>query len=233
MHRDPNNWFELGIDQASRILYMGSVGQLEDGEEPGVDYLMAENIIKGLLFLESKNKKPITIIMNNPGGSWYHGMAIYDAILYSSCEVTIKVYGYAMSMGSIILQAAKTRILMPNSSFMIHYGTDGMSSHSKVFEKWGDESKKNNHKMEEIYLDSIIKFDKLDGSLEKNLSSIINEQRLLEYPPTKPIKIKLSTNRDTRKEQIREYLKVLLNFDTILTPYQTVSLGLADKVFSK
>ena len=125
MTRDLDKWFDLNVDTDTRTIYMGSAGYTYDEGETGVDHFMAEYLIKGMHSLESKNKKPILIIMNNPGGDWYHGMAIYDAIKSSPCECTIKVYGHAMSMGSIILQAADNRIMMPNSRFMIHYGYDG------------------------------------------------------------------------------------------------------------
>ena len=145
-----DRWFDYNLDVDNRTLYMGSVGKDIEGSESGVDNSMAEFFIKGLHVLESKGDKPITIIMNNPGGDWYHGMAIYDAINNSKCYCTIKVYGHAMSMGSIILQSGHHRIMMPNSRFMIHYGYDGRYGHSKIFEKWGEECKRLNMDMEKI-----------------------------------------------------------------------------------
>ena len=150
-----DKWFDNNIDLDNRIIYMGSIHK-EDNEESGVDAFMAESIIKGMHILETKNQEPITILMNNPGGDFFHGLAIYDAVKYSSCHCTIKVYGHAMSMGSVILQAADTRIMMPNSRFMIHFGYDSQSNHSKVVEKWIDEGKRLGHEMENIYLDVML-----------------------------------------------------------------------------
>jgi len=150
---DVDKFFDYGIDIAHRTIYMGSVS-IDDGEDSGVDAQMSERVIKALHLLDQKNE-PITIIMNNPGGDWYHGMAIYDAIRGCQSEVTIKVYGMAMSMGAVILQAADHRIMAPNAKFMIHYGYDNLSGHSKNVRVWAKEADKLNVNMEDIFLEKI------------------------------------------------------------------------------
>jgi ATP-dependent protease ClpP protease subunit len=172
--------------------------------------------------------------MNNPGGDWYHGMAIYDAIKYSSCECTIKVYGHAMSMGSIILQAADHRIMMPNSRFMIHYGYDGKAGHAKIVYKWADEGKRVNWEMENLYLEKMLDYETATGKkLESALDAIVNKANELDFPKKVHIKYKFSTKREERREQLRVVLANLLNYDTILTPAETISLGLADSIFGE
>jgi ATP-dependent Clp endopeptidase proteolytic subunit ClpP len=227
-------WFDHNLDLETRTIYMGSLGYSYDGGETGVDHLMTEYFLKGMHLLETRSpEKEITIVMNNPGGDWYHGMAIYDAIKNSNCHCTIKVYGHAMSMGSIILQAADHRIMMPNSRFMIHYGYNGNSGHSKIFEKWSDEAKRINYQMENIYLDIMMEKEEQEGTgyMAKVLSSIMNKQRSLEHPKPTEISYKFSRGISSRREDIRVVLKELLNFDTILTPDETVALGLADEIF--
>jgi len=154
---DIDHWFDFGVSVPSNTLYMGSAEYDAEGErENGVDFLMAERTIKGLHLLDQKKDKPITIIMNNPGGDVYHGAAIYDAIKGCKNHITIKVYGHAMSMGSIILQAADERIMAPNSKFMIHYGTWGINgSHTKTFQKWAEECKRYDKWMIDMYLERI------------------------------------------------------------------------------
>ena len=230
--RDIDKWFDLNVDIDTRTIYMGSTGYTGDDSETGVDHSMAEYFIKGMHTLESKNNKPILIIMNNPGGDWYHGMAIYDAIKYSSCECTIKVYGHAMSMGSIILQAADHRIMMPNSRFMIHYGYDGKAGHAKIVYKWADEGKRVNWEMENLYLEKMLDYETATGKkLESALDAIVNKANELDFPKKVHIKYKFSTKREERREQLRVVLANLLNYDTILTPTETISLGLADSIF--
>lgn len=230
-----DRWFELDLDVNTRTVYVGSVLADGYGGESGVDCLMAERLIKALHVLINKSKAPITIIMNNPGGDWQHGMGIYDAIkeaeAYCSC-VTIKIYGYGMSMGSVIFQAGTKRLMSANSKFMIHYGYEEISSTSKIVEKWIDEGKRVNYDMENIYLERMLeKEDEMGiGYLDKILSSIVNKQKELEYPKPNPVKYKFSLKEKQRKEDIRAVLKDLLLSDTILTAEETVALGLADSI---
>lgn len=165
---------------------MGSVTDDEFGES-GVNSLMAERVIKGLHVLDTSAPsldKPITIQMNNPGGEVVHGMAIYDAIRLCQNHVTVIVYGRAMSMGSIILQAADERIMTENSKFMIHYGYFGLSDHQKTVYQWVDESRKYDSWMEGMYLERIKEKHPLftHGELEKmlNFDTILTAQETVE-----------------------------------------------------
>lgn len=159
MQRDDiDKFFDYEIYLPTRTLYMGSAINDPDSGESGTDGAMAERVIKGLHILDSSAPNgdgPITIIMNNIGGDEYHGLAIFDAIKSCKNHVTIKVFGHAMSMGSIILQAADVRIMSPNSRMMIHYGTWGVHDHSKIAYKWAEEGKKFDEWMENLYLDKI------------------------------------------------------------------------------
>jgi ATP-dependent protease ClpP protease subunit len=233
MVREIDRWFDLNLDTENRVVYLGSLDRDREDAETGVDYRMAEYFIKGMHVLHSKNNKPIRIIMNNPGGDWYHGMAIYDAIKSSTCECTIIAYGYAMSMGSIILQAADQRIMMPNSRFMMHYGDEGRFGHAKVVQKWSDEGKRINWQMENIYLDRMLEYEQNSGiSLETALAELINRDNALEFTKRTPVKYRFSTRTDRRREQVREALSQLLSYDAILSPEETVSIGLADSIHS-
>ena len=167
-----DRWFDYNVDVESRTIYMG--------DESGTDSFMAEYFIKGMHMLESKSVDEIIIIMNNPGGDWYHGMAIYDAVKMSKCHCTIKVYGYAMSMGSIILQAADKRVMMPHSRFMIHFGSSTFDNHMKIVERGVEEEKRINYEMENIYLD--VMMEKEEGHLTKILGEVMTKQRAFEYP---------------------------------------------------
>lgn len=157
---DVDRFFEYGIDVNTRTVYVGSAETNDSDEESGVDHKMAEKAIKALHILDSlspSGDKPITIIMNNPGGDEYHGLAIFDAIKACRNHVSIKVFGHAMSMGSIILQAADpgSRIMAPNSRMMIHFGTWGVHDHPKTVYKWAEEGKKFDKWMVDLYLKKI------------------------------------------------------------------------------
>lgn len=181
---DVDRFHDYGLYMPMRTVYMGSEFITDDGES-GVDAAMAEKFLKNLTVLESMSEDPITVVMNNPGGCWYNGMAIYDAIKCSTSDITLKVFGSAMSMGGVILQAAKERILSPNSKFMMHYGYDGSpSNHTKIVQKWNEESKKINKHMEDIFLEKIrqkhpdFKLKKLQDML--NFDTILSAQEAVD-----------------------------------------------------
>lgn len=152
---DVDKFHEISLYIPKRTIYMSSEQFDTEGNEGGVESLMAERSVKNLLILDSMSNDPITIIMNNIGGDEYHGMAIYDAVKACKSHVTIKVFGHAMSMGSIILQAADERIMAPNSRQMIHYGTWGVHDHAKTAQKWAKEGEKFDKWMEKMYLEKI------------------------------------------------------------------------------
>jgi ATP-dependent Clp protease protease subunit len=153
---DIDKFHDYSLYIPSRTVYMGSE-TADDGAESGVDYGMAQRQIKNLHILDVASADPITIIMNNPGGDMFHGLAIYDAIKACRSHVTIKVFGHAMSMGSIILQAADTRVMAANSSQMIHYGQVSVDNEAKTTYKTVDEYKRIDKLMEKMYLSKIQK----------------------------------------------------------------------------
>lgn len=152
-----DRFYDYDIHPETRTLYVGSV--VSDGEgESGTDAYMSQRCIKGLHILEAaapSGDKPITIIMNNPGGDFYHGLGMFDSIKSCKNHVSIIVYGHAMSMGAVILQAADRRVMGANSKLMIHYGYNGFSGHSKTFKKVAEEGEKLDSWMEQLFLERI------------------------------------------------------------------------------
>jgi ATP-dependent Clp endopeptidase proteolytic subunit ClpP len=151
---DIDRYFDYNCFAPSRYIYIGSINTIEENSESvesGTNYEMAEYLIKAISYLESVNKKPIIIFSNNLGGDWYHGMAMYDMIRASRCHITMISLGYACSMGSIILQAADTRIISPNCVFMIHDGSESISGHTRNVERWAEQIPVVRKKMYSIY----------------------------------------------------------------------------------
>lgn len=151
---DIEKFHDCGIYLPTRTIYMGSE-TIDNESESGCDAAMAERIVKNLHILDTLNQEPITILMNNIGGDEYHCFAMYDTIKACKSHITIKVVGHAMSAGSIILQAADERVMLPTSRQMIHYGTWGVHDHAKTTQKWAEEGKKIDKWMEKMYLDKI------------------------------------------------------------------------------
>lgn len=150
---DLEKFHDCEIFVPSRTIYLGTQSYVGESEqESGVDYSMAEKLIKNMHFLEQRSAtEQINIILNSLGGDWYHGMAIYDTIRNSTCRISMQGRGYVMSMGSVILQAADERVLMPNATVMIHDGQEGFEGSPRSMEAWAAYSKHTRRRMYEIY----------------------------------------------------------------------------------
>lgn len=149
-----DHFHDYGIHIPTRTIYIGSEGS-ENGDENGVDYLMAERAVKNLYLLDSASNEPITVILNTLGGDVIHGMSIYDAIKESKSHVTIKATGYVMSMGSLILQSGDSRLLSPSALVMVHHGTEAQEGHVKKVRSWVDFGRRHDKVLNQIYLDKI------------------------------------------------------------------------------
>jgi hypothetical protein len=68
------------------------------------------------------------------------------------------------------------------------------------------------------------------NEISKGLYSILKKQKEFEYPVPK-ISIPKFNSSDI-KEQLRPYIKDLLNYDTIISAEDSVAIGLADEVQS-
>ena len=105
---------DYGIDEETRSIYF-----YDDVHDDS-----AAALIKNLNVLCTDNDKPVNIYMQTLGGCGFSGITLHDYIRsLRNNHVTIIVMGYCMSAGPIILQAADTRVCMPNSSIMIHEGS--------------------------------------------------------------------------------------------------------------
>ena len=88
-----------------------------------VDDKLATEMIAQLLVLEQEDpSKPITVIVNSPGGSADSGFAIYDAMRFIKCPVRTIVMGLCASAGVMIyLGGAKDqRFCTPTARFLLH-----------------------------------------------------------------------------------------------------------------
>lgn len=75
---------------------------------------------------KSGELKPIEIIFYSPGGEITPGMKLFDHIRYISSlghHVTTSTFGYAASMGAILLQAGDVRKMGNEAMLLIHEGS--------------------------------------------------------------------------------------------------------------
>jgi len=86
---DIDRWFDYSYLPSKRIIYVGSLNsEMSSGDgESGTDCQMAEYFIKAITHLNTISYKPIVVHMNNLGGDWFRGMAMYDAIRASKAHV--------------------------------------------------------------------------------------------------------------------------------------------------
>jgi len=142
-----------GLDVKHREIFLHSY--ISDAEsEPGVDYRSAITFEKNLRYLNKLSSDPILIHMHMPGGDWEDCLAIYDTIRCSKASTMILAYGKVQSSSSIIFQAPKTRILMPNVNLLIHYGSISLDSeHSKAAASSIRWNEKECEKMIDIFTD--------------------------------------------------------------------------------
>lgn len=93
-----------------------------------VDDQIANLLVAEILYLDSVEPgRDISLYINSPGGMAYAGMAIYDVMQHTSCEVSTVCVGMGMSAAAMILcgGAPGKRLATPNSKIMIHQGSAG------------------------------------------------------------------------------------------------------------
>lgn len=142
-----DRFFDYDLHVESRTIF------LRDGEDGEIDAATANRFVKALhLLVAESTEKPISVMVNSFGGCWYNGMAIYDAIKFCPAIVNCYIIGAAMSMGSIVIQAADRRIMYPNATMMVHDGTFSQGSLPPAsFQNWADHFKKIQPIMYRIY----------------------------------------------------------------------------------
>jgi len=89
----------------------------------GIDAQLARNIYSRLILLEKDNdEKPITVIINSPGGSADSGFGIYDMLRFVKPSIITVTAGLCASAAVILFLAGEKdkRFALPNARFLIH-----------------------------------------------------------------------------------------------------------------
>jgi ATP-dependent Clp protease protease subunit len=118
-----------------------------------VDDQIANLIIAQLLHLESEDPdKDISLYINSPGGSVYHGLAIYDTMVFVKPDIQTICVGTAMSMGALLLAGGKKgkRMALPNSKILIHQVWGGFQGQATDIEIHARETIALKRRLEEI-----------------------------------------------------------------------------------
>jgi ATP-dependent protease ClpP protease subunit len=126
---------------------------------PMIEYHTCQQFIRNIQVLNAINNDTILVHMMVCGGNWNYGMGMYDAIKASSSNIVILSYAGACSMSSIIPQAATTRVLMPNTEYLVHYAEYNISGGFTQMVADTNWYKKCNENMLKIYVDRIKEAD--------------------------------------------------------------------------
>lgn len=84
---------------------------------------LAKRVYQNLLLLEGENKeRPITVVINSPGGEADSGFGIYDMLRFVHPPVRTIVAGLCASAAILIFIAAEKgqRLSLPHSRFLLH-----------------------------------------------------------------------------------------------------------------
>lgn len=122
-----------------------------------VNDAMADRVKASIQYLESKNDKDITVYISSPGGSVYSGLAMYNAMKHSKCDMVTIVDSHAMSMGSFLAACGGTkgkRFIMPEADHMIHQPLGGAQGQQTEIEISAKHIKKMRDQLERIYAES-------------------------------------------------------------------------------
>lgn len=108
------------------------LGEISDGIGSVIDGVISywnkidEEIVE-------KDRKPIQIIIDSPGGSLTDTFTIIDAIKLSETPVHTIVVGTAYSGGCLVAMSGHKRYAYPHSSFMLHEGSTSTGGDSHKF----------------------------------------------------------------------------------------------------
>ena len=102
-----------------RIIFLGTQ----------VDDEIANKLCAQILLLSAEDPtRDISLYINSPGGSVTAGMAIYDTMKYSPCDISTYGMGLAASMGQFLLSGGTKgkRYALPHARIMMHQPSAGV-----------------------------------------------------------------------------------------------------------
>lgn len=103
----PRFWSVITTDGAELYLY----GMIGEWEVSAVDFIQALAAVVG---------PAITVRVNSPGGDYFEGMAIYNALIDHPAQVEVRVDALAASAASFIAMAGNRVVMNRQARMMIH-----------------------------------------------------------------------------------------------------------------
>ena len=171
------------VEEGTMATAIEKIFQINQEDEAWKRNLCSVMDMSGIKFDPTSIDMPhIQMLLSTYGGCVYDGLSLYDAIKNSKTEVDITCFGKIMSMGIVLLLAAKTRKAYRNTTFMIHEGSSGAIGKVSDMEDSIDESKRLN----DIYFGIIesetkIPKAKLDEIRKRRKDWYFTAEEALEY----------------------------------------------------
>lgn len=120
--------------EADLLLY-GEVVENSNGNE---DVVCSKTVVKDLLQLERVCDK-VRIRINSQGGEVYAGIAIFNALRASKCDIAIYTDGIAASIAGIIAMCGRPHYMSRYSRLMIHSVSGGVYGNKTELARMIDE----------------------------------------------------------------------------------------------
>lgn len=178
-------------------------------------------VAEALDILEHKNKKPILLKIESPGGSVMDGREVVEEIRSSSVQVNTITTNYAMSMGMDFLLMGKERFATPDALGMIHRGSAGDVSYAVL--------KAQLHHLEGLAPASSAEAINLKGAIEKLRSTVDILDKLFEPTFTRLAEIRKTLKDPTELDRIVDALKEG-DRDIFLTAEKMLEAGIVTKI---
>lgn len=145
-----------GVDLKNRRIYFG---MNMDGAVPdeSTDFTMSsvEYAVRALHKMASDAPgKPIEIHMNSKGGDAYAMLRLYDEIHASPCQIKFFGSGVIMSSATWIMAGCDERYLHPNTTVMVHDGSDDFDGGHTDHQIHAAEMKRLQERLYEIYAEN-------------------------------------------------------------------------------
>lgn len=141
----PNFVCKANGDSLDMLMY-GYFGEDFRGDGSSID---ARSVAKALN--ANKSAKQINMRINSPGGSAWHGLAIYESLKSHGAKIHGKVDGLAASAGSLVLMAADEIEMNEAGLVMIHRSSVGAIGTGEDLRKTAEVADKLDQSMAEIY----------------------------------------------------------------------------------
>ena len=145
-----------GVDLKNRRIYFGvNLDTAETGDSTSFTLSSVEYAVRALHRMATEApSKPIEIHMCSYGGDPYAMLRLYDEIHACSCQIKFFGSGAIMSAATWIMAGCDERYLHPNTTVMVHDGSDGFEGKHTDGQIQAAEMKRLQDVLYDIYADN-------------------------------------------------------------------------------